>query len=371
MEVYDSLNNQFRLHYYIAKLNANLLQYLENNNIDINYYCFFSKIIGEKHYIITSKTTKRMLNGYRLVTIENVEKDNNIFEYNGRLDIIFENIHIKITSIMENINDVAKELGIVISNFDSAVVSNLTIDCTFDYDKDILESNITAARRVVNLHTLCHLENLKIIIFGSSYNQIIGVNVLPTSLQALTFGTYYDQIIGVNMLPTSLQALTFGSRYNQTIGENVLPTSLQTLTFGTCYDQIIHVHVLPNSLQTLTFGSRYNQTIGENVLPGSLQTLTFGSLYNTIILVNVLPNSLQTLTFGYSYDKIIGENVLPNSLRTLIFGWTYNQLIGINVLPNSLQAIWFNFYTESCIFCKKNIITKTFQNIVKYISVKN
>jgi hypothetical protein len=37
MKVYDSLNNQFKLYNYIAKLNINLLQYLENNNIEINY----------------------------------------------------------------------------------------------------------------------------------------------------------------------------------------------------------------------------------------------------------------------------------------------------------------------------------------------
>ena len=69
MQIHDSLNNQFRLHNYLVKLNTNLLQYLENNNIDINYYCFYSSVIADKHYIITSQTTKRAQNGYRLIFI--------------------------------------------------------------------------------------------------------------------------------------------------------------------------------------------------------------------------------------------------------------------------------------------------------------
>jgi hypothetical protein len=154
MKIHDSLNNQFRLYNYIAKLNTNLLQYLDNNNININYYCFFSKVIDEKHYIITSETTKRSLNGYRLITVQDVEKDNNIFECNDNLDIIFENIHIQVTSIIDNIKDVAKDLGVIITNFDNKLADNSTIDFMSSYNKNTLESDITNVVNVSNITTL-------------------------------------------------------------------------------------------------------------------------------------------------------------------------------------------------------------------------
>jgi hypothetical protein len=174
MEINDSLNNQFKLYNYTVKLNANLVQYLDNNNIDINYYCFFSKVINEKHYIITSQTTKRALNGYRLITMQDVEKDNSIFEYNDNLDIIYENINIKVTPIINDIDNVAKKLGIIITNFNKKIVDNATIDLLFKYDKNILESNITNIMNAVDLISLNNFENLKELTFRDYYNQIMG-----------------------------------------------------------------------------------------------------------------------------------------------------------------------------------------------------
>jgi hypothetical protein len=189
MEIHDSINNQFKLYNYVVKLNANLLQYLDNNNIDINYYCFFSKVINEKHYIITSQTTKRALNGYRLITLQDVEKNNSIFEYNDNLDIIYENINIKVTPIVNDIDNVAKELGIIITNFDNKLADNAAIDFQCNYNKNILESNITKVINISDINILSNFENLKELHFCHMFNQPIGKNVLPNSLHALTFGS--------------------------------------------------------------------------------------------------------------------------------------------------------------------------------------
>jgi hypothetical protein len=43
MQVNDLFNNQFMFYSYLHKLNSDIFQYLENNNININYYCFFPK----------------------------------------------------------------------------------------------------------------------------------------------------------------------------------------------------------------------------------------------------------------------------------------------------------------------------------------
>jgi hypothetical protein len=327
MKVYDSLNNQFRLHYCVTKLNANLLQYLENNNIDINYYCFFSKIVDNIHYVITSQTTKRKLNGYRLVTIQDVEKDNSICEYSDNYDIIFDNINIKVTRMIDDINDISNKLGIVITDFHGKLVDDGLIDYYDTYDKNILESNVTQIKNLKKIDVFNNFENLKILNFNFLYNQIIGANILPNSLQTLTFGI----------------------NYNLPINENVLSNSLQTLRFGFKYNCKIDVNVLPNSLQTLTFGYEYNQPINENVIP----------------------NSLQTLTFGYEYNQPINENVIPNSLQALTFGYQYNQQISENVLPHSLQVIYITFYNLYRKVCKNQLVPSTFQNIIKYINVKN
>jgi hypothetical protein len=231
MKVRDTLNNQFRLYEYITKLNTNLLQYLENNNIDINYYCFFSKIIDNIHYVITSQTTKRKFNGYRLVTIQDVEKGNNISEHGGNVNIIFDNVNIKVTLIIDDIEDISNKLGIVIKNFNGRLVSNGLVDFYYHNDKSILESDII---KIINFKNLNIINNFK-------------------NLRELTFDDFYNQPISENMLPNSLQSLTFGNLYNQPISENVLPNSLQSLTFHYSYNKIINANALPNSLLKICF----------------------------------------------------------------------------------------------------------------------
>ena len=77
MDVIDSFNNQFMLHHYLSNMDNNLLYYLENNSLNINYYCFFFKIIDNVHYVVTSNIVKRENNGHRLIIIKNVEMDSN------------------------------------------------------------------------------------------------------------------------------------------------------------------------------------------------------------------------------------------------------------------------------------------------------
>jgi hypothetical protein len=100
-------------------------------------------IINEKHNIITSQTIKHTLNGYRLITIQNVDTDNNTLKYNDYLNIIFENIHIKITPIIDNMDDISSKLDIMITNF-SSKESDDVINYAYKYDKNILKNNIVS-----------------------------------------------------------------------------------------------------------------------------------------------------------------------------------------------------------------------------------
>jgi hypothetical protein len=258
MEIHDSLNNQFKFYNYISKLNINLIQYLDNNNIDINYYCFFSKIIGNKHYIITSQTTKRTLNGYRLITIQDTENCNNIFEYNDSVNIIFENIFIKVTSIIDDISNISKTLDIMITTFMESETNGCYIFDSQEYCNNILENSVCKMVCSENLNIINNFSNLKILIFKWHYNKIIGENILPNSIQIISFGHNYNQVIGVNVLPISLQSLFFGASFNQIIGVKVLPKSLQALTLGCEYDKLIGINVLPDSLQVINFDFYYD-----------------------------------------------------------------------------------------------------------------
>jgi hypothetical protein len=349
MEIHDSFNNQFKLHNYLANLNNNLLQYFENNNLDVNYYCFFSKIVDNVHYIITSATKKRKNNGCRLINISCSEANNNIYYCENFTIIYFEGMCIKISELINDINEHIKILDIKVVDFDESALPDGVINCYHEYNSDVLEDNVTEILRVNKIEDFNLVHNLQ-------------------NLKKLTFSCSYDQTISKNMLPDSLQTLTFGHYYNQIIGENVLPNSLQTLIFGRCYRQTISKNMLPNSLQTLTFGRDYNQIIGKNVLPNSLQTLTFGSHYNQIIGKNVLPNSLQTLTFSHDYNQIINDNVLPNALQTLTLTVNYNQIIRKNVLPLSLKNIIFKYYFDD-LYCNHYSIPHEFQIIVQYVKV--
>jgi uncharacterized protein (UPF0210 family) len=121
-----------------------------------------------------------------LITVQDVEKDNNIFEYNDNLDIIYENIYIKVTSVIYDINDTTKELGITIINFDNPLTGGETINFMHDYDKNILESNITKVVNICDLNILNNYKNLRELILRSDYDKIIGANVI-TQLASNTY----------------------------------------------------------------------------------------------------------------------------------------------------------------------------------------
>jgi hypothetical protein len=342
-QVYDALNNQFLFYDEFQDMGSGMVEYLENNNINLNYYCFYSKVIDKVYHIITSNTTKRKNNGYRLITIQRTENSNSICEHDGNTTVIFENILIKVTPIIVNINEIASKFNIIIKDVDIVSNNKKELSLSFEYlhSKNIKEENVLEICNAYKLKHIHHFKNLETI-SGFIPNQCF-IKSIPNSLKTLTFGDMYNQIIDSNFLPKFLETLTFGSTYNQIIGENVLPSSLQTLIFGYEYNKIININVLPITLKTLIFEEFFNQPIVENVLPNSLQTLVLGSHFNHIIKENILPNSFKTLKLSGFYDHPITENILPNSLQKLKFGYIYNHAITENILPNSLKKLTFGY----------------------------
>ena len=54
-------------------------------------------------------------------------------------------------------------------------------------------------------------------------------NILPAELKSLVFGCNFNQIIGKNVLPIGLRSIRFGDKFNQPIGKGVFSSKLQSI----------------------------------------------------------------------------------------------------------------------------------------------
>jgi hypothetical protein len=385
MQVHDILNHQFMLYNH---LDLDTVQYIENNNLNINYYCFFTTIIGNINYVITSKTIKKKDNGYRIITImfNDIDAENKIFEYNSYLNIYHKNVHVKVSGILSS-DDVSVIIPkIKITSINIKAIDGKTLDYKYNYDKDIDENqilNVISCRSDESLNNFTNLQtaqmsvfygirehvlpstlqklilrgcftetysgnmfpnSLQTLIFEGSFSIPFEINILPRSLKKLKFASDYNQLLKIGILPDLLQVLKFGSNYNQPFEVNVLPKSLISLCFGNYYNQSFGENVLPKSLISLCFGNYYNQPFTENILPNSLKTLKLGNRYNHPFCKNILPCLLKTLVLGSNYEHKFTKDAFPNSLQSLTLSQNYNQPIDDNVIPSSLQSVIFKNY---------------------------
>ena len=160
VSVFDTLNNQFMLYSYLSTIDDTVLQYLDNNNININYYCFVAKKVLNVHYLVTSSTTKRAKNGYRLITISLTDKDNRIVD--DRL-VRYEGLEINISSVLTlvDINSCLENIGITIYDEEGNWFENNTLYFWYNYNKNILETDIYTLIRCRNLHVIQLFTNLR------------------------------------------------------------------------------------------------------------------------------------------------------------------------------------------------------------------
>ena len=196
--------------------------------------------------------------------------------------------------------------------------------------------------------TCCCLEELT---FGHEYdlpfadtilddnNNVIS-RVLPDSLTELHFGNRFNQVFGVNILPSRLCELTFMDQFNQ-INDSVFPTSLETLELGCYFDEEIKQHVLPPALTSLKFGAFYNRSFKKRTLPTTLKRVEFGVYYNKEVKPHTLPHGLTELVFKGNFNKQFQVGALPITLKRLEFTGVpeYNKPFLKDVLPKSLKYL--------------------------------
>jgi hypothetical protein len=172
--VHDKFNNQFMFHTYIEEFYSDLYYYLDNNNINLNYYCIIAKKVDNTCYIVTSATNKRLDNGYRLITITEMETDHNI-KINEGIDTVInlDNLHVQIfaRTDLSEINRQVSWLNLRVQD----IAGKLPVKGVYNeyaYNKDVLETEFTSAFGLYNLKILPILWNLKKIMFSSSFSQI-------------------------------------------------------------------------------------------------------------------------------------------------------------------------------------------------------
>jgi hypothetical protein len=374
----DCLNNQFLLYDYFETIDSNLVQYLDNNNLNINFYCIVKKEVNSEQIIVTSNTTKNKEVGYKLIIIKyNVITENKILSNKNILQIYYENIYIQINSVA-HINDNVRNYNleirdpIVAQKLDGYVrnsyYSKYIDETKYDY-LEIQQQNINLNlfKNLTEIVYRCILKipinflpsNLRVLeIFN---NMKIEEGVLP-NLEELVLGDYYDKYIGENVLPESLKIMVFGESYWHKIKNDILPSNLRelevrnSLAIGHCK--------LPNNLSKLVVGRNirksvfkilplnlrvlhlhgYPMTIQVGDLPPNLEELVLGNENKEYIREGVLPESLKILVFGNSYNREIRENVLPKKLEELVFGDSYYYPIKLSVLPVSLRYITISRY---------------------------
>jgi hypothetical protein len=331
LKINDSLNNQFKFYTYLNKLNDTIIQYLDNNNVDVNYYCIFEK----EGIIITSNTIKRIDCGYRLIKITVVKNEFSTFKCSVN-KICYENMLIEISNPFDNINDQTANMSIIINDQKFFSCSN-EIDLLLKYNKDMDESLVTTVHNVYNCRQLEIFKNITVIscigsqsdyinfppkihtleLVNNFYNLLPGA--LPKNLHTLKLGSYYTREIVPNTLPYSLHTLKLGDLYNSKFIKNVLPPNLNTLILGNSYQHDFEQNILPPNLDTLVLGKYYDKPIGPNTLPSNLQNIIFKSCYKFDNVLCIFPQNLKNITLRNS------ENLpkFPPSLNNLTIIYNY------------------------------------------------
>ncbi|KAF2071204.1 hypothetical protein CYY_007472 [Polysphondylium violaceum] len=240
--------------------------------------------------------------------------------------------------------------------------------------------------------------NVKRIIFGHQFNQLLVEGTIPSTITEINFGNSFNQNLKKTYLPPSLTYLSFGKNFNQPFDKDTLPPNLCYLTLKQLNPKQSLSHLppsvsylflenikeiskldLPFSVKNLKVYSNSGQTlqllanleslhtnleldfirVEKKVEPNvdislmSLSADTYASnikihLYSQIFDKFIKPNSLisniYSIDFGNSFRQPILPTSLPNSLKKLNFGDSFNRQMGKDCIPSSVEIICFGDY---------------------------
>jgi hypothetical protein len=126
----------FEYYLYEKKLDYSLIDFMENNNIDYFYVCFFNIIRDNTHYLVTTDPTNDL---HQLITIKvnNAQNENNIVTNDHQVTINYNEYTVIISNKMtlnkieELVNFTQEEVLVydkTYQNLWSAIKKNWTLD---------------------------------------------------------------------------------------------------------------------------------------------------------------------------------------------------------------------------------------------------
>jgi hypothetical protein len=201
MKVIDCLNSQFMLYPYLEEIAEGICQYLDNNNIIVNYYCIAANQLYGAHYIVTSSTIKNKEIGYRQIIIKKSLCEHNqiIVKSLGAMTIHYENICLDIGELVMDINTHSVQYGIEIDNINIFRQINSLQYYVYDpmyytgwvnfeenYNKDTLEETYTNMKIIINESTKNYLKlflNLKNLVIYCEHAIYLRKNMFPANLK--------------------------------------------------------------------------------------------------------------------------------------------------------------------------------------------
>ena len=178
------------------------------------------------------------------------------------------------------------------------------------------------------------------------FNQSISPGALPRRLRLLQFGSHYDQPLVAGSIPDTVEALQFGDAFDQPLEAGHLPASLTFLGLGFWYNRPLHAGVLPAGLRQLHLGGNYNERIQPGVLPSQLQKLSFGYGYKQPIDRGVIPPSVTHVRLSHCFELALQVGSVPEGVVHLNLGDRFNQPLGAGVLPSSLRELVINYHFD-------------------------
>lgn len=186
-------------------------------------------------------------------------------------------------------------------------------------------------RSVVLAH---RITSLRIVTAGFSLASV----TLPSSLTRLDFfGTSFNEVVSADNLPSSLQTLLLGHGFNQPLCS--LPRNLTSLRCGDAFNNFISPEALPESLTYLAFGMNFQHSLPPRVLPKQLAYLDLGGKFDHILWPGVLPESLTHLRFSDAFNQDIWPGTFPNSLTSIEFGCFFNKRLSMTNLPSAITSL--------------------------------
>jgi hypothetical protein len=181
----------------------------------------------------------------------------------------------------------------------NTTIRNKTILDSNYYDPESVSENTHIRKAIildsVNLYTLVLPRTVIMIRFDDEFDKPIPAIFFDNNrnIKDIIFGMYFDQIIEPNVLPSKLNRLEFGFDYNKPIQPGVLPEDLKELKFGNQFNQRIDIGVLPSNLDCIEFGDKFNQPLDMRILPQGLRTLVISTYYN--FAINDVPPTLKII----------------------------------------------------------------------------